>query len=121
MRRLTAHSPFGLLVARSPSRACLRRSVVCFLTLALWRTLEMWMKGKGLGDCARQLLKEVSTVRSMDVVLKARPDPRTEPAELRLRVVARPDKAVVELLQHLGLQLPHAPKIVQNVVPQNGI
>jgi transposase len=95
--------------------------LVCFLTLALWRTLEMWMKGKGLGDCARQLLKEVSTVRSMDVVLKARPDPRTEPAELRLRVVARPDKPVAELLQHLGLQLPHAPKIVQNVVPQNGI
>ena len=31
--------------------------LVCFLTLALWRTLEMWMKGKGLGDCARQLLK----------------------------------------------------------------
>src|SRR4029450_7154552 len=43
--------------------------LVCFLTLALWRTLEMWMRGKGLGDCSRQLLKEVSTVRSMDVVL----------------------------------------------------
>jgi hypothetical protein len=81
----------------------------------------MWMKGKGLGDCARQLLKEVSTVRSMDVVLKARPDSRTEPAELWLRVVARPDKPVAELLQHLGLQLPHAPKLVQNVVPQNGV
>jgi hypothetical protein len=66
------------------------------------------------------LLKEVAAVRSMDVVLQARPDPRTEPTELRLRVVARPDKQVAELLQHLGLQLPHAPKIVQNVVPQNG-
>ena len=95
--------------------------LVCFLTLALWRTLEMWMKGKGLGDCARQLLKEVSTVRSMDVVLKARPDPRAEPAELRLRVVARPDQPVAEMLEHLGLQLPHSPKIVQNVVPQNGV
>ena len=89
--------------------------LVCFLTLALWRTLEMWMKGKGLGDCARQLLKEVSTVRSMDVVFKARPDTETEPTELRLRVVARPDKPVAELLQHLGLQLPHAAKIVQKM------
>ena len=43
--------------------------LVCFLSLALWRTLEMWMRGKGLGNCARQLLKEVATVRSLDVVL----------------------------------------------------
>ncbi len=56
--------------------------------------------------------RKVPTVRSMDVALKAHPDPRTEPAELRLRVVARPDKPVAELLQHLGLQLPHAPKIL---------
>jgi len=42
---------------------------VCFLSLALWRTLELWMRGKGLGTCARQLIKEVATVRSMDVVL----------------------------------------------------
>jgi hypothetical protein len=93
--------------------------LVCFLTLALWRTLEMWMKSKGLGDCARQLIKEVSTVRSMDVVLAARPAPESEPVELRLRVVARPDKMVAELLAHLGLELPRSPKIVQNVVPQN--
>jgi hypothetical protein len=66
------------------------------------------------------LLKEVAAVRSMDVVLQARPDPRTEPTELRLRVVARPDKTVAEFLQHPGLQLPHAPEIMQNVVPQNG-
>ena len=92
--------------------------LVCFLTLALWRTLEMWMKAKGLGDCARQLIKEVSTVRSMDVVLQARPAPDAEATELRLRVVARPDKMVAELLARLGLELPHAPKIVQNVVPQ---
>lgn len=46
--------------------------LVCFLSLALWRTLEMWMLGKGLGDCARQLLKEVAMVRSMDVVLSVK-------------------------------------------------
>lgn len=60
--------------------------LVCFLTLALWRTLEMWMRGKGLGDCSRQLLKEVATVRSMDVILPVR-----DASELHLRVVSRPD------------------------------
>ncbi|MFO1524128.1 MAG: IS1634 family transposase [Kiritimatiellia bacterium] len=93
--------------------------LVCFLTLALWRTLEMWMKGKGLGDCARQLIKEVATVRSMDVVFNARPTPQSDPTELRLRVVARPDRMVAELLHRLGLELPHAPRMLQNVVPQN--
>ena len=43
--------------------------LVCFLTLAMWRSLEMWMKSKGLGTCARQLIKEVSTVRMMNVIL----------------------------------------------------
>jgi hypothetical protein len=37
--------------------------LICFLSLALWRTLEQWMRGKGLGHCARQLLKEVASVR----------------------------------------------------------
>ena len=79
----------------------------------------MWMKSKGLGDRARQLIKEVSTVRSMDVVPAARPAPESEPVGLRLRVAARPDKMVAELLAHLGLELPQSPKIVRNVVPQN--
>jgi transposase len=85
--------------------------LVCFLALALWRTLEMWMRGKGLGTCARQLLKEVATVRSMDVIL-----PLKDRGEVRLRVVAKPDRPVAELLQRLGVILPHAPKIVENVV-----
>ena len=42
--------------------------LVCFLSLTLWRTLEMWMRGKQLGNCARQLIKEVATIRSLDVV-----------------------------------------------------
>lgn len=93
--------------------------LVCFLTLALWRTLEMWMRSKGLGDCARQLLKEVATVRSLDVVLPVKPEGQAEETtELRLRVVARPDRMVAELLQRLGLELPGAPKIVSNVVPK---
>jgi transposase len=43
--------------------------LVCFLSRALWRTLEMWMRGKGLGSCARQLIGEIATVKSLDVVL----------------------------------------------------
>jgi len=95
--------------------------LVCFLSLALWRTLEMWMRGKGLGNCARQLLKEVATVRSMDVVLPVREPAAEQPCELRLRIVARPDRPVAELLHRLGLELPNAPQSVQNVVQKNGL
>jgi transposase len=94
--------------------------LVCFLSLALWRTLEMWMQGKGLGNCSRQLLKEVATVRSMDVVLPVKQSQSQETRELRLRVVARPDRPVAELLVRLGLELPSAPKLVQNVVEKSG-
>jgi len=94
--------------------------LVCFLSLALWRTLEMWMRGKWLGDCARQLVKEVATVKSMDVVLPVKDPATQETRELRLRVVARPDRPVAELLIRLGLDLPTTPKIVQNVVEKNG-
>lgn len=95
--------------------------LVCFLTLALWRTLEMWMRGKALGDCSRQLLKEVSTVRSMDVVLPVKEPQSQQPREVRLRVVSRPDRLVAELLARLGLDLPRASKLVQNVVEKNGV
>jgi transposase len=90
--------------------------LVCFLTLALWRTLGMWMRGKGLGNCSRQLLKEVATVRSLDVVLPVKEPARQQTRELRLRVVSRPDRPVAELLVRLGLDLPSLPKVVQNVV-----
>ena len=72
--------------------------LVCFLSLTLWRTLEMWMNGKGLGNCARQLIKEVSTVRSLDVVLPVQETESQRSREVRLRVVARPDRPVAELV-----------------------
>lgn len=93
--------------------------LVCFLSLALWRTLEMWMRGKNLGNCARQLLKEISTIHSMDVVLPVKEPEGQETRELKLRIVARPDRPVAELLVRLGLDLPSAPQIVQNVVEKN--
>ncbi|HNC96673.1 MAG TPA: IS1634 family transposase [Myxococcota bacterium] len=95
--------------------------LVCFLTLAMWRTLELWMRGQGLGNCARQLIKEVATVRSMDVVLPVKERDSEQTRELRLRVVARPDRPVAELLARLGLELPNAPLRVQNVVEKNGV
>jgi len=95
--------------------------LVCFLSLALWRVLEQWMHAKGLGNCARQLIKEVATVRSMDVVLPAKESHGQQVRELRLRVVARPDRPVAELLHRLGLSLPTTGKNVQNVVEKNGL
>ena len=86
--------------------------LVCFLALALWRTLEMWMKGKGLGTCARQLVGEIATIRSLDVVLPVQIGENV--SELRLRTVARPERMVAELLQRLGLHLPEQSRTVQN-------
>jgi transposase len=87
--------------------------LVCFLSLAMWRVLEQWMQAKGLGSCARQLLLELDELRSMDVVL-----PTRESGEIRLRVVAKPDKWLAQLLVRLGIELPSAPKIIENVVPK---
>ena len=108
----TAKSDLGLrpLFHQKPTRVQ-AHILVCFLALALWRALEQWMRAKGLGDCARQLLLELDELRSMDVIL-----PTAEAGPVRLRVVAKPEKPLAQLLAHLGLELPHAPKIVENVV-----
>ena len=90
--------------------------LVCFLALALWRTLEQWLKSKGLGDCARQLLIELEQLHSMDVVL-----PTAETGEVRLRLVARPEKALAFLLAQMGLELPRGPKILENVVQKTAL
>jgi transposase len=88
--------------------------LVCFLSLALWRVLEQWMKGKGLGTCARQLVGEIATIKSLDVVLPVKSAEGQN--ELRLRMVARPERMVAELLQHLGLHLPQQNRVVQNAL-----
>ena len=88
--------------------------LVCFLSLALWRTLEMWMRGKGLGTCARQLVGELATIKSLDIVLPVKTAEGV--SELRLRTVARPERLVAVLLQRLGLLLPEQSRIIQNAV-----
>jgi len=90
--------------------------LVCFPALALWRTLEQWMGSKGLGSCARKLIDSISTIKSMDVIL---PIERSGlHTDLRLRVVAKPEKDTAQLLAHLGLQIPRQSKIIENVVPK---
>lgn len=97
--------------------------LVCFLSLALWRVLEQWMKGKGLGTCARQLVGEIATIKSLDVVLPIQTPEGVR--ELRLRTVARPERMVAELLQRLALTLPQQSRIIENalgnVVQKTGV
>ena len=56
--------------------------LVCFLALAMWRALEQWMSGSGLGTAPRKLLEELREIRSMDILLPAREK------TIRLRVVS---------------------------------
>jgi len=91
--------------------------LICFLSLALWRSLEMWMQSKALGSSARKLVAAFSTIRSMDVTVPVKRAERL--VTLRLRAVAKPDPDVALLLARLGLHLPKGSKLVQNVVEKN--
>lgn len=85
--------------------------LVCFLGLVMWRYLELWLEGKNLGDCARQVLQQMDTIHSMDVVLPVKDRP-----EIRLRLVAKPDELTANLLARMELKLPTRPKRIENVV-----
>jgi transposase len=69
--------------------------LVCFLALALavWRTHKQWMQSKGLGTCARQLIKQIAGIKRADVVVPVRRARIT--TELCLRVVTTPEPATV--------------------------
>lgn len=82
--------------------------LVCFLSLAMWCTLQQWMKDSGLGTAPRKLIEEMREIRSLDVVLPARDK------TVRLRVVSTPTKELKVLLQRLKIQLPNRPKIIEN-------
>jgi hypothetical protein len=81
--------------------------LVCFLGLVMWRTLQQWMSGCGLGTAPRKLLEEMAEVRSLDIVL-----PTGDANEIRLRTVSRPEQPLAILLQKLGLLLPNKPKAI---------
>jgi transposase len=74
---------------------------VCFLAYVLWKTLGQLCSRAGLGDEPRRVLRELSEIRSMDVVLPTRNGP-----EIRTRCVAKPTDHQQILLDHLGLKLP---------------
>jgi len=82
--------------------------LVCFLSLAMWRTLQQWMKASGLGTAPRKLIEEMREIRSLDVVLP------TRDKAIRLRVVSTPPKELKVLLQRLKIQMPNRPKIIEN-------
>jgi transposase len=84
---------------------------VCFLALAMYKSLELWMNSKGLGNSPAKLLEEFREIRSMDIVM-----PIKDRNPVRLRIVAKPDEHVRVLLQRLGLKIPNRPKMVENVV-----
>ena len=110
----TAKSDLGLRPIYHQTTARVEAHIlVCFLALAMWRTLEMWMRGKGLGTCARRLVEEIATIKSMDVLLPVRRG--EEVATLRLRCVARPERRVAELLVRLGLELPTRSRILEDL------
>jgi len=79
--------------------------LVCFIALAMWRSLETWMSAKGLGTCARKLVDQLRKVRSMDVIVPIHKERGR--AALRIRTVEKPDEATRNLLAHLGLRLPN--------------
>jgi transposase len=84
--------------------------LVCFLALAMWRTLQHWMKSSGLGTAPRKLLEEMKEIKSLDIILP------TRGKQIRLRVVANAPKELKALLQRMKVLLPNRPKIIENVV-----
>ncbi len=85
--------------------------LVCFLALAMWRTLQQWLECAGLGTAPRKLVEEMRELRSLDVVLP------TKDKKIRLRTVSAAPPELKILLQRLKLPLPNVPKIIENVVP----
>lgn len=84
--------------------------LVCFLALALWRTLQQWMKAAGLGTAPRKLLEEMRELKSLDVLLP------TREKTIRLRMVATAPKELKMLLQRMKIPLPNKPQVIENVV-----
>ena len=82
--------------------------LVCFLSLAMWRTLQQWMKASGLGTAPRKLIEEMREVRSLDVLLPAKDK------TIKLRIVTTAPKELEVLLQRMKIQMPNRPKIIEN-------
>jgi transposase len=75
--------------------------LVCFLAYALFRTLGMLAKNRGLAMSPRRILDALANIHSGDIIL-----PLIDGRELRLRRISRPDSAQAEILRRLNLNLP---------------
>ncbi len=88
--------------------------MVCFLALAMWRTLQQWMKASGLGTAPRKFIEEIREVKSLDVLLPAKDK------TIRLRVVSTPSKELKVLLQRMKILMPNRARLIENVVRKIG-
>lgn len=86
--------------------------LICFLSYAMWKTLQKWQSKAGLGDSPRTILNELSRIHAADIVM---PLADGSERELRIRCVVRPDKSQALLLDRLGLRLPERLRIPENV------
>jgi len=76
--------------------------LVAFLGYALWVTLKHLLERKDCRLSPAQALALLATLQSADIVL-----PTTDGREIRLRRVSAPDPKQQQLLQQLGLTVPH--------------
>ena len=89
--------------------------LVCFLALALWRTLQQWMKAVGLDTAPRKLLEEMRELKSLDVLLP------TREKTIRLRMVATAPKELKMLLQRMKIPLPNKTPGIRKCSDENGL
>jgi len=75
--------------------------LVCFLAYVLWKTLERWMEGAGLGAGPRPLLDAIGRLKSMDVILAT-----DRGRQIQLRCVSSPEEDLAVLLYRLGIAPP---------------
>jgi transposase len=85
--------------------------LVCFLAYVLWKTLAQCCHRAGLGDEPRKVIAELVQIKLVDVVLPVRGGP-----PIRRRCVSRPTDHQAILLHRLGLHLPAALEIEDDVV-----
>ena len=89
---------------------------VCFLALAMRKTLELRLDQWGLGRSVGKVLSELRAWRSMDVVLTT-----ADGRELRRRVIAVPHPALKILLHRMAMKPPkrllEPPNVVKKTPP----
>lgn len=84
---------------------------VCFLSLALQKTMEQGLVARGLGRSTRKVMGELHGLKSMDVIV-----PTTDGYELKMKIISEPDPALKILLDRLHLKCPKRLKSHPNVV-----